>query len=207
MKRVLAFLISATITPAFANSDFVPQPNQIVFTINNEICSATIEDCSTGFHYFINDAEAARSLILQKRVFLAKGDMKLEAAATVAFNGVNFTRARIWGTDTYLWFLTLGLAASEVDLSVDDLKSGGWTFTTNWAVSERLDYVVEQRKYEADLNNKYKQVIARLSPTQRAKLRNEERVWLVERDKLKGDQKAFLESTKQRIQFLASSYP
>jgi hypothetical protein len=206
MKRVLALLISVTITPAFANSDFVPQPNQIVFTIGNAICSETIEDCSTGFHYFLHDAEAARSLILQKRVFLARGDMKLEAVATVAFNGVNFTRARMWGTDTYLWFLTLGLAASEVDLSVDDLKSGGWRFATG-VVSERLDYVVEQRKCEADLNNKYKQVMARLSPTQRVKLRSEERVWLVERDKLKDNQKAFLESTKQRIQFLASSYP
>ncbi|SRR5258708_8836526 len=132
--------------------------------------------------------------------------MKLETVTTVAFNGVNFTRARIWGTDTYLWFFTEGLAASEADLSVDDLRSGGWRFATG-VVSERLDYVVAQRKCEADLNNKYKQVMARLSPTQRVKLRSEERVWLVERDKLKDNQKAFLESTKQRIQFLASSDP
>lgn len=97
MKRVLALLISVTITPAFANSDFVPQPYQTVFTINNEICSATIEDCSTGLHYFVNDAEAMRSLILQKRVILAKGDMKVETVTTVEFNGVNFTRGRIWG--------------------------------------------------------------------------------------------------------------
>lgn len=148
-----------------------------------------------------------RSLILQKRVILAKGDMKVETVTTVEFNGVNFTRGRIWGTDTYLWFVTAGLRAREVDLSVDDLKSGGWTFTTNAAVSESLDYVAEQRKCEADLNDKYKQVMARLSPTQRAKLRSEERGWLVQRDKLRDNQKAFLESTKQRIQFLVSSYP
>jgi uncharacterized protein YecT (DUF1311 family) len=65
----------------------------------------------------------------------------------------------------------------------------------------------ESPKDEALLNSTYQKLRARLSPSQRLKLRDEERAWLVERDKLKDDPGAFSSCTKQRIEALSEYAP
>jgi hypothetical protein len=202
VKIANALAIFLTVSPLFAQDSFVPQPYQVVFTTNNAIAAPSIEDCSTGLHYFVNDAAAAKTLIRENRMVVEPAGIKLEVVSTVPFYGVNFTKARVWGTDTYLWFVSAGLTQS-VTPPPPNINTGKW-YSARGVVSERLDYIVEQRKCEALLNDKYKEVMERLSQAERDKLRTEERAWVAAREKLKNDPKAFLESTKERIQFLDS---
>jgi hypothetical protein len=113
-----------------------------------------------------------------------------------------------------LHLLQLTQTANEAELGARERLQAGetpsfvMTDVSHIKVNEtKAQKGLESPKDDALLNSTYQKVRARLSPNQRLKLRDEERAWLVERDKLKNDPGAFSSCTKQRIKALSEYAP